>query len=213
MLIKVTMPHSLLVLFSSVTFLQNMIQGKLVNGSVGKVVDFITPLEAAQRGTKFAISESNCSGMPPMGREVKMEKWPVVQFQSGDVLLCIPDTFEVNNPEGEIEAMRCQVTSLLVVVTVSGLTCYSKVPLILAWALSIHKSQGQTLDRVRVNLGRIFEKGQGEGHVFSVAFSVHISFSAYVALSRATSMERLQVLNFDAAKYVFIPRARVFRTY
>lgn len=59
----------------------------------------------------------------------------------------------------------------------------TQIPLTLAYALSIHKSQSQTISRLKVDLGRIFEKGQG-----------------YVALSRAESMERLQVLNFDPKK-------------
>jgi ATP-dependent DNA helicase PIF1 len=64
-----------------------------------------------------------------------------------------------------------------------------QLPLILAWALSIHKAQGQTLERVKVDLGKVFEKGQ-----------------AYVALSRATTQEGLQVLNFHKARVMAHPR-------
>ena len=111
-----------------------------------------------------------------------------MQFASGPLALCVPLSFEAVTAEGSVEAVREQV------------------PLILAWALSIHKSQGQTLDRVRVDLTRIFEKGQGERLLpRSVACPVLVltrRVIAYVALSRATRMETLQVVNFDPSKCV-----------
>lgn len=55
----------------------------------------------------------------------------------------------------------------------------SQIPLILAWAITIHKSQGQTIPRLYVDLARVFEYGQ-----------------AYVALSRCVDPSSLQVVNF-----------------
>ena len=63
----------------------------------------------------------------------------------------------------------------------------------MASALSIHKAQGQTLVRVRVDLTRAFEKGQ-----------------VYVAISRATTREGQQVLRFDKSKVMVHPRVVAF---
>lgn len=99
------------------------------------------------------------------------QEWPRVRFENGREMLITPESWEVDIPgEGEV-AKRVQV------------------PLLLAWAMSIHKSQGQTLERVVVDLGKVFEKGQ-----------------AYVALSRATALAGLQVLNFDPKKVQAHPK-------
>ncbi|KAF8634433.1 hypothetical protein AX15_000883 [Amanita polypyramis BW_CC] len=143
---------------AQVMLIKNLVQGELVNGSLGKVIEF-KPLDRSD-------DPHNRSDYIPPG-----ELWPVVKFTNGRVMAIAPQDFTVNNATGGVEAQRTQI------------------PLILAYALSIHKSQGQTLERVKIDLKRTFEKGQ-----------------AYVALSRATTMECLQVLNFDPMKVVAHPR-------
>ena len=64
----------------------------------------------------------------------------------------------------------------------------SQVPLRLAWAMSIHKSQGMSLDYAIVCLDGTFAAGQ-----------------AYVALSRAREMRGLQVEGFCAERIITDP--------
>lgn len=168
---------------AQVMLIKNVDEG-LVNGSIGQVMGL---MDEQQFDRYTADEDEGGSGEGPNGLQGKKffenvtaaRRWPVVRFLLADGttrdLLCQPETWKVELPNGEVQASRLQI------------------PLILAWALSIHKAQGQTLDRVKVDLGKVFEKGQ-----------------AYVALSRATSMGGLQVLRFDPKKVVAHDRVRHF---
>ena len=69
-----------------------------------------------------------------------------------------------------------------------------QVPLILAWALTIHKSQGATLDAAEIDVGSgIFECGQ-----------------TYVALSRVKSLDGLYLTSFDVTKIKINKKVKAF---
>lgn len=171
---------------AQVMLIKNM-DDTLVNGSLGTV-------EAFMSETAFESMPSEDSGVDAsvlrrisaFTNELDKKstsgdntKYPLVKFHATDgssrMLLIVPEDWKVELPTGEIQASRKQI------------------PLILAWALSIHKAQGQTLERVKVDLGKVFEKGQ-----------------AYVALSRATTQEGLQVLRFQKDRVMAHPRVVEF---
>ncbi|KAK7960777.1 hypothetical protein PG988_011991 [Apiospora saccharicola] len=162
----------------------------LVNGSLGKVKGFMCEAAFEIWSGEGAGSEDEGDSEARSKKKIKafsrdpdstkdLKEYPVVQFTCVDgthrTLLMLPEDWKVELPNGEIQAQRKQV------------------PLILAWALSIHKAQGQTLERVKVDLGKVFEKGQ-----------------AYVALSRATNKQGLQVLRFDKNRVMAHPRVIQF---
>lgn len=94
------------------------------------------------------------------------EGFPVVKFKNKTEYTAKPEKWMIKTPTGNLLQRK-------------------QVPLKLAWAFSIHKSQGLTLDCLEMSLSKVFEAGQ-----------------AYVALSRAQSLDSLRILDFDA-KQVF----------
>lgn len=90
------------------------------------------------------------------------EGLPIIQLGDGSQLVADPVDWTIEDDTGRV------------------LASYQQLPLRLAWAITVHKSQGMTLERAKADLRRSFEKGQG-----------------YVALSRLQSLEGLQLVGFN----------------
>lgn len=71
-----------------------------------------------------------------------------------------------------------------------------QLPLRLAWAITAHKAQGMTLDKIKADISNCFEDGQ-----------------AYVTLSRVKSLDGLFLTDEDAAIYTNQAAKEFYQTY
>ncbi|ESL07410.1 PIF1 helicase-like protein [Trypanosoma rangeli SC58] len=137
----------------------------LVNGSVGTVENFID----ARKVRDFA-NKTSPADLRNMASHTFL---PVVRFETGK---------GNNGKESACGRLVMVEPHRWTVLQGDREVSYSaQIPLQLAYAITIHKSQGMSLTRVNVDFKGIFEEGQ-----------------AYVALSRCTDMNNLIIENFDA---------------
>lgn len=131
----------------------------LVNGTMGIVQRFVSR-DAFLADKDGRINEDYRGVVRQWGRPKTLI--PVVKWSTGKTAACGPQSFEVDMA-GVGSCVRIQL------------------PLKLAWAITVHRSQGMSLHAASVSLAKCFADGQ-----------------AYVALSRCRTLEGLHISKLRA---------------
>ncbi|MBK5215495.1 MAG: AAA family ATPase [Candidatus Pacebacteria bacterium] len=99
---------------------------------------------------------------------------PIIELYNGKKITLKPEVWAIEE-DGKIKAS------------------VSQIPLRLAWAITIHKSQGMSLDNAEIDLSRAFSYGMG-----------------YVALSRVRSLEGISLVGFNYESLQVDPKVLEF---
>ena len=179
---------------SKVMFIKNNTELGVSNGTMGELIGFAavkiddskdgndaliedddidSTTDSDEASAKSVKSKTKKEKEKPKTKKPTTQKMPVVRLNSGREVIAEPEEWIIEDETGEV------------------LASYEQVPLCLAWAITIHKSQGMTLDAAEIDLSRTFELGQG-----------------YVALSRLKSLAGLQLLGMNDMSLQLDPLAR-----
>ena len=176
---------------SKVMFIKNNTELGVSNGTMGELIGFAAvKVDDSKDNSDALIAEDDDSTdtvkdnksakekakkdkEKPKAKQPTTQKMPVVRLNSGREVIAEPEEWIIEDETGEV------------------LASYEQVPLCLAWAITIHKSQGMTLEAAEIDLSRTFELGQG-----------------YVALSRLKSLAGLQLLGMNDMSLQLDPLAR-----
>ncbi len=90
-----------------------------------------------------------------------MTDYPIIELRNGKVITMRPETWELRDGDKKRASIN-------------------QIPLRLAWAITVHKSQGMTLDAAKIDLRRAFVPGMG-----------------YVALSRVRRLDSLSLFGIN----------------
>jgi len=89
------------------------------------------------------------------------EGYPVVKTKNGLTIIAAPSSWNIEEDDRVIASIR-------------------QIPLRLAWAITVHKSQGMSLDAAEIDLSKSFERGMG-----------------YVALSRVRTLSGIRLMGIN----------------
>ncbi len=98
-----------------------------------------------------------------LGKVVDFDEdgYPVIKIKNGQEIILAPSSWKIEEDDRVIASIR-------------------QIPLRLAWAITVHKSQGMSLDAAEIDLSKSFERGMG-----------------YVALSRVRSLSGIRLMGIN----------------